>query len=260
MAEDNARAARELPQSKACTKCERDQPLTEFYQGDGRFGRVARCRTCMNAAGAAYRRTHPDRAKASRDRYRFANPEKVAASTEKHRSENMERIRERDRAWRSANPDKCREASKRCRSAKPDEHNRRAIEWRRRNPEKARATQRRWQAAHKHDIGRRLTNSLRSSMCRAVAKGFKRRARTFELLGYSLEDLKAHLEHLFRPGMCWDNYGEWHIDHIIPLAALRYASPDDPNFRTAWALSNLQPLWALENQRKHAALPEGWVG
>lgn len=38
-----------------------------------------------------------------------------------------------------------------------------------------------------------------------------------EMLGYSADDLKMHLESLFTDDMTWDNYG-WHIDHIKPLS------------------------------------------
>jgi hypothetical protein len=50
--------------------------------------------------------------------------------------------------------------------------------------------------------------------------------------------------------MSWENYGEWQIDHIIPLAAFNYETPFDMDFQRAWSLSNLQPLWALENMSK----------
>ncbi|OKP79784.1 hypothetical protein BTE77_06750 [Ensifer adhaerens] len=59
-----------------------------------------------------------------------------------------------------------------------------------------------------------------------------------------------HLEAQFTDGMTWDNYGEWHVDHIIPLAAHNYETTDDIDFKRAWAMSNLQPLWAIDNHRK----------
>ena len=46
--------------------------------------------------------------------------------------------------------------------------------------------------------------------------------------------------------------GEWHIDHIVPLASFVIAGPDDPELRRAWALTNLRPLWAKDNMRKGA--------
>lgn len=77
--------------------------------------------------------------------------------------------------------------------------------------------------------------------------------RCFELLGYSLDELRAHLERQFVRGMSWQNIGSWHIDHIVPLASFAAATPDSPEFGRAWALTNLRPLWAKDNMRKHAS-------
>lgn len=75
------------------------------------------------------------------------------------------------------------------------------------------------------------------------------------LVGYTVTDLMTHLEKQFRFGMTWENYGKWwHIDHIIPLSRLNYTSYLDPEFKQAWALSNLQPLWKIDNLRKGAKL------
>ena len=38
-----------------------------------------------------------------------------------------------------------------------------------------------------------------------------------EYLGCNIETFKKHLEQQFTEGMSWENYGEWHIDHKIPL-------------------------------------------
>jgi hypothetical protein len=70
------------------------------------------------------------------------------------------------------------------------------------------------------------------------------------LVGYTLYDLKRHLEARFLPGMSWENYGAWHIDHIRPRASFTYTSPEDDAFKQCWALDNLQPLWAEDNIRK----------
>jgi hypothetical protein len=77
-------------------------------------------------------------------------------------------------------------------------------------------------------------------------KGFERSASVSTLTGCSQIELKAHLERQFAPGMTWDNYGDWHIDHIIPLASAK-------NIEGIYALchfTNLQPLWGIDNQRK----------
>jgi hypothetical protein len=84
-----------------------------------------------------------------------------------------------------------------------------------------------------------LTNSLKRLKT-------KKSGHTIEVLGYSAEDLKSHLESLFNEGMTWDNYGEWHIDHIKPVSL--FEKDEDPKIVNA--LENLQPLWASENLSK----------
>jgi len=70
------------------------------------------------------------------------------------------------------------------------------------------------------------------------------------LVGYSLNDLKKHLESLFINGMSWDNYGQWHIDHKIPKSSFNITSDSCDAFKQCWSLSNLQPLWATDNLKK----------
>ena len=72
------------------------------------------------------------------------------------------------------------------------------------------------------------------------------------LVGYSLGELIAHLERQFEPGMGWHNMEKWHIDHIIPVSSFSYETADDAEFSAAWALQNLRPMWARENQSKGA--------
>lgn len=66
-----------------------------------------------------------------------------------------------------------------------------------------------------------------------------------EKLGYTLDEFKAHFDKLFTDGMSWDNHGEWHIDHIIPVSKF----PKD-RIREVNSLNNLQPLWAIDNLKK----------
>lgn len=77
---------------------------------------------------------------------------------------------------------------------------------------------------------------------------------TFDILGYTVEDLVKHLESKFQKGMSWDNYGKngWEIDHIIPDSYFHYSSIEDIGFKDSWALDNLQPLWYWDNRSKGA--------
>lgn len=103
---------------------------------------------------------------------------------------------------------------------------------------------------------RKLTNAQRK-LNHAMAFGIwhalhgAKHCRRWEtLVGYTLAELMQTLEKEFRDGMSWENYGKWHIDHIIPLAKFKFESYDNSEFKKAWALGNLQPLWADENIRK----------
>ncbi len=105
----------------------------------------------------------------------------------------------------------------------------------------------------------KIDNAISCGVSRGIRKGSKNGRRSFALVGYTLEELMAHLEAQFEPWMTWENYGfyGWHIDHIKPLASFTYETPDDPEFKKAWALSNLRPLGAVKNWRKgYTDMPE----
>jgi len=72
----------------------------------------------------------------------------------------------------------------------------------------------------------------------------------FNILDYSFDELVCRLEGLFSPGMSWDNYGKWHVDHIRPISSFNITSLDCDDFKECWSLTNLQPLWAEDNMRK----------
>lgn len=94
----------------------------------------------------------------------------------------------------------------------------------------------------------RIANSMRARMWAAL-RG-KTSGSCLNRLGYTLADLRSHIEARFTPGMTWANYGQWHIDHIRPCAS--FDLTDGVQFDTCWALENLQPLWATDNVRKGA--------
>jgi len=99
---------------------------------------------------------------------------------------------------------------------------------------------------------------IRSTIGRMIHRDLKARKggnSWEEILGYTVYELMAHLESMFTDGMTWENYGKWHVDHIMPVSSFRYKDYTDDQFQKCWALGNLQPLWAEDNLRKGAKLP-----
>ena len=93
----------------------------------------------------------------------------------------------------------------------------------------------------------RLAQNLRVRLVMAIRRG--RSASAVRDLGCSIEEFKAYLEAKFQPGMTWENYGSaWHIDHIRPLG--NYDLSNREILLQLVHYTNLQPLWAADNQKK----------
>jgi hypothetical protein len=87
--------------------------------------------------------------------------------------------------------------------------------------------------------------SWRKLLSRTLSQFNKQKeGKTIDILGYSAIELKEHIQSLFTDSMSWDNYGEWHIDHIQPLSSF----DKDTNPSVVNALSNLRPLWATTRE------------
>ena len=110
--------------------------------------------------------------------------------------------------------------------------------------------------ANREKNKRNRTNKWFSDTLRKVIHNvFRRRsgieykqARSQELMSCSYEVARAHIESLFKDGMSWDNYGKWHMDHIIPCAAFDLRCPVQQ--LACCHYKNLQPLWAFDNMSK----------
>ena len=80
-----------------------------------------------------------------------------------------------------------------------------------------------------------------------LRKNLKKNDKTFIMLGYSPDELRCHINKLFDSSMNWENYGEWHIDHIIHVSFFK----DDTPINIANSLENLRPLKADMNISRH---------
>lgn len=222
-----------------------------------------------------WRKENPDKKRALKRKWYNLNKEKCGKIKKQKYQLNPEKAKKRARAWRLANIDRSRENGRKWRLANPKMAKERAQKWCDENPERVREIKKRWASKNpgrsrnwalknpekrklivkKYAIKQRkkprnrINNSI-SALIRYSLKGNKLGQHWEFLVGYSLEDLRAHLEKRFKEGMNWENYGQWHIDHKIPISVFNFEKPEDEDFKRCWALKNLQPLWAFDNIKK----------
>ena len=95
-------------------------------------------------------------------------------------------------------------------------------------------------------LGHTISNAIYQAL-----KGRKSERHWETLVGYSIDDLKRHLENQFTKEMDWSNMGSyWEINHIIPQNLFTYDSEQDEQFKICWSLKNLRPLEKIKNKSR----------
>jgi len=88
------------------------------------------------------------------------------------------------------------------------------------------------------------TNKLDFYIKQSIIRSIKKNRDGYiweRVLGFTLQDLKKHLELLFEDGMDWNNYGTWGIALIIPKSYYHYNGINN-EFKKCWSLKNMYPL------------------
>lgn len=103
------------------------------------------------------------------------------------------------------------------------------------------------------DIRSRLRKRAFNRIARVLGS-IKRVDKTNRLVGCDADELMEHLKSKFTEGMSFDNYGDWHMDHIIPCCAFDLTNPEEQY--KCFHYTNIQPLWAKDNEKKGGKLPD----
>ena len=184
----------------------------------------------------------------------------------RHYQENKEETRARHKTWYAENKEKVKELSADWYQNNKERHNANSKEWRDNNKERLAYLTKEWRIKNKDKYNAYVRNkratdpefkillNLRNRVNKCV-RGIDKSASTLELLGCTVDELKEHLQNKFEEGMTFDNYGEWHIDHIKPCASFDLTDPEEQRACFNWV--NLQPLWAKDNMSKGDKLD--WV-
>lgn len=204
---------------KYCAKCDTFVDVNNFAKNKNTWdGLHCHCFPCKRRRAKTYYIDNSQTIIEKVSLYTQNNKEKVKDYQQLYQQENKEKINQTHQKWIQENIEKVREDRKL------------------------------YERKRRQETEYRILSNLRNRLGRA-AKGSKSDT-TANLIGCDITVLRIHLESLFQSDMTWDNYGKWHIDHIIPCASFDLTKSEDQ--RKCFHYTNLQPLWAIDNLKKSA--------
>lgn len=183
----------------------------------------------------AYRELHKDHLKQVREE----------RTTPEMKEERRRKDRENKQERRSIDPNYARKLSKS------------SMVWQKNNPEKrkiiSKKANKKYRSTPKGKLDSRMSTDI--FLC---LKGLKNNRSWETLVGYTVEDLKKHIQSQFIEGMTWDKYmnKEIDVDHIIPKQLFNYNTAEDLEFKLCWSLDNLRPMWSSINRSRQHQLPD----
>jgi len=178
--------------------------------------------------------------KCRKKNYRLENRQKIKVYNAKWRLDNKEHLEQYNEKWRQDNKLHIKQ---------------KAQEWYQNNKELKRQykidnrerIRQYFNNRLKNDKLYKLRHNLRNRL-RCALKNNQKTGSAVRDLGCSIAEFKIYLESKWQEGMSWDNYGEWHIDHIKPLSKFNLENKEE--LKRACHYTNLQPLWAEDNLEK----------
>lgn len=193
--------------NKYCYKCKETKSIYNFGKDKTRTdGLNHKCKNCCNKQSRQYNEENRIKISERKKLYRELNCGKIKQYSQKYRKVNKSKIKARKTQY-----------------------------------EKTRK---------KNDLLYNFKHKVRQLIIQAFKRSktssFKKRTKSSELLGCTIDQLRDHLASKFQPGMTFENHGQWHIDHIIPLASAK----TQEEVEKLCHYTNLQPLWAADNIKK----------
>lgn len=236
---------------KTCKKCLVEKNIDLFNKDKyNKDGLSIYCRDCEIERKKQYRIKNKDIVNEKAKLYRKNNPEKYKESVEKYLKKNphmsskerMKKYMENDEIKK-----KYREKQKENYQKNLDKYRENRKEYYKKNKERERKKNDEWRKNKlKTDGFFRMKRRLRERI-RDYMKGLIISQKTKDIIGIDYESFKTYISDKFTDGMTWENYGLWHLDHIIPLCEAK----NEEELYKLNHYTNLQPLWAEENIKKN---------
>lgn len=219
---------------KRCFCCKEIKKHSEFYNTkmrSGKRGKDSYCKICRANDRKEYFKEYLIKNKEELNlkskKYRENNSEKRSETCKNYRNKNKEKIKINNKIYLEKNKIKIKERSKI------------------------------YYQNNKKEIMEKQKSKLSDNPKLRIIKNYRKRtwevlingcksATTIELIGCTPEEFHIHIENQFQEGMTWENYGEWHVDHIRPIFS--FSDLTDPQQqRECFNYKNCRPLWAKEN-------------
>lgn len=233
--------------TKLCTICKKEKNIDLFYKKEyGKFGRDSRCIECIKA----YRKKNKDLFDIYRKEYYKTHKEERKKYLDNYREKNKERLKTYSEHYKKTHKKEISDYGKYYYKINKESYKVWAKNYYQRNKHKRNEYLRK---VRKNSPKFRLNQSMSKAIGRILKNG-KGGKSWLNFVDFNISSLMEHIGKQFTEGMSWDNYGEWHIDHKIPIGAFNFTKPEHADFKRCWALKNLQPLWAIENMSKGAKL------
>lgn len=247
-------------ETKRCSRCKEFKTLGEFCKHKGqKDGLNSWCRKCYSESSKAKRALNPKKPKQTKE-------EKKAYKANWYKA-NRARIRAKAREEYWDDPEAARKRGRETYLRYREHVLEYQFQYHQENIEKVAEYHRKYLRENRdkinqytmnryyNDVNFRIAMNLRSRI-NAALKGKSKLLHSVELIGCSIEQLEKYIESMFAVEMSWDNYGSyWEVDHIIPCAAFDLSQLEEQKRCFHW--TNLQPLEAVENNRKNDFLPDG---
>jgi hypothetical protein len=252
---------------KTCITCKITKSTADFQpRNPSKDGYRNDCRECLYIKKKKYREENAIAIKEHKKEFYQENKKEIAVEAKAWREEHKEQISEQGKIYYQKNKDKI---SKYC------------DDYYLKNRDKILEQKKDYYQQNKKEIIQRVVKygaeriktdmayKLRKTVSKAVSDtlkyyGLHKNGESItKYLPYPIKELYEHLEKQFEDWMTWENHGNydpkiwddndptnwtWQIDHIIPQSDLPYKTMEDENFKQCWALENLRPLNAKQNQ------------
>lgn len=228
---------------KFCKICKEEKDYSNFRSSKRhKDGYLNECKSCLSIKRRDYYENNIDRHKLTTKKYYEDNKDEIILKVDR------EKKRQNDKKYYSKNRESLLSKSKEYYEDNKDSIKAKSKEYYEINKDKINITSERKREIRRRSYKKRKYQYIWREILRKTVSQLKheKNQTTQELLGYSYEELRIYLESMFVDGMNWENHGDWHVDHIIPISLFREGT--EPSIVNR--LDNLRPIWSHINLSK----------